>query len=175
MQKENESAPKKGFFARRAESAAGAAKKLVAYEQIAETASWIREGASVIDPRRFPLSKREEWMNPEKNRFTFEGVMLRNGVTEDEVERRHKALALSAYVCIVGVGLVAGLTVSALLDPSIGTLGQIMAGTGMSAVLLSAATRFSFQSMQLRERNLNLHLVRDWLPRRGQWIPPYSR
>jgi hypothetical protein len=152
---------RQGFFKRRLNGL----KSMVGWSQVQANAEWIAEGAAVLDPRRFPLSEREKWMNPAKNDFTFDAVMYRNGVDEAELSKRHRALAFSTYASLLGFGAAAGLTMA---SPS---LGQILAAIGVCSMLLVLSARHSYQSMQIRDRNLNLHM-RQWLARKWEWIPP---
>lgn len=140
-------------------------KTMVGWREVRANAEWIAEGAAALDPRRFPLSEREKWMNPAKNSFTFDAVMYRNGVDEAELSKRHRALALSSYASLLGFGAAAGLTFA---FPS---LGQFLAAIGVCSMLLVLSAKHSYQSMQIRDRNLNLHM-REWLARKWEWIPP---
>ena len=173
--KTNEKKAGKGFFARRAEGAKNTLVKITMFDRVAETWEWIREGASKLDPRRYPLSEREKWMNPPKNDFTFEGVMYRNGVDEAELSRRHQALALSCYVAILGAGVSVGITVASYFGDgsALSMFAQTMACVGVTAALLASAARSSYQAFQIRRRDLNLHM-RDWLAHPWEIVPPFD-
>ena len=81
----NHKKTKKGIGAR----FAGWVGMVTDWRRVKEIGAWMSEGAGIaLDPRRYPWSERERWMNPPETRVSFEQAMAREGATEADVARK---------------------------------------------------------------------------------------
>lgn len=159
-----------GGMARRAGAGIG---RIMGWKTIADTGRWMAEGAAIASPSRFPWSKRAEWSAPPPAHGSFEGAMLRNGVDEDGLKKRHAVFAWCAAATLAGAIVCAeGLAAYALQ----GKIGGVMACVGMGSVMGASFLGHSFRAWQLRVRRLDAGFG-EFMSKPGVWIPPvrYAR
>lgn len=138
--------------------------------QVRDTWGWIRDGASLLSPSRFPWGKRKGWANPAKMPGTFEGAMYRSGCPEGRMRRTHAMLACSALISLTGALTFTGLAVLWLFEAR---AGACMSALGAAAVTGAVFATHSFRSWQLRRRDFNLGLS-DFANAPYSWVPPIA-
>ncbi len=141
---------------------------ITGWKDVASHARWIREGASHIDPRKYPWNDREKWMRPAKVKETFEGAMYRHNADEKRIGRNHLMFSLSAYVGLFGSML---MLERGMLFAYERDVAGVMAAIGAFAPVCAAWLCYSFQAWKLRTRDINSDFP-DFLAAPTAWFPP---
>jgi hypothetical protein len=139
------------------------------WRRVKEIGAWMRDGAGIaLDPRRYPWSERERWMNPPETKVSFEQAMAREEATEADVARKHLMLASSSLIASVGAFWSVWQILVSLYERDVPGL---MAATGMGAFLASAFLAYSFRAWKLRRRDMNAGFL-EFLAKPISWFPP---
>lgn len=156
---------KRGFVVRLIQNSAHSftrwVGKLISWEFHKEHIDWMKEGASVLNPKRFP-HRSKWWSAAPLNKRTFSGELYCRGMTEQDLHQNYSRVAWSCLVAWLGLSV--GLSLLALYIYR-GNFGATLAAVGYSTMLAGYIFKSSYRLWQMRVRDYNLnpwYFFKNW-------------